>query len=117
MNGAVPFLPLYAFMLCRGTALSLLLKAKLSPLTPWRHICGEEVEFHSFLAFAIHRGDWLTSNPRYFSPKKTSYPPNRRLCAPYGLLPLLGYKHQCHALVQSIYVGHFRSSAHCMFSL
>ena len=91
MSGAVPILPLCAFMLCRGTALFLPLKAKLSLLTPWRHLWGAEVQLHSFLTLAIHWGEWLTSNPSQYSPKKEKI-----------LFRLLGYKHECRSLVQSL---------------
>jgi hypothetical protein len=43
-----------------------------------------EVQLHSFLISALDGGEWLTSHPRRFTPKKkTRYSLSRRLGEPH----------------------------------
>jgi hypothetical protein len=50
---------------------------------PWRLIGGVEVKLHTFLTSALVEGEWSTSHPGRFTPRKEpSYPLNRRLNGP-----------------------------------
>jgi hypothetical protein len=61
----------------------LLYKVKLSLSAPWGHTGGVQVQLHSFLILAKAGGQWPTSCPSHFTPRKEpQYRLYRRLGGP-----------------------------------
>ena len=92
INGALPPLPLYAFMACEGPCGFFVLdlvwpgfeerNVNFSVSAPWSHIGGVEVRLHSFVTLALDRGEWLTGCLGLLTPGKE--PRSLLSCRPCG---------------------------------